>query len=169
MLLEESFLFSFLLRRLQMPKKYLVELSADERQQLRGLVTKGKGAARKIQHAQILLKADSGPGGPAWTDERIAEAYGVRTRTVERIRQRLVEHGLEDALNRRQNKRGSRGKLDGEGEAKLCMVACSQPPHGRQRWTMQLLADRLVELKVIDSISRETVRVTLKKTNSNRG
>ena len=152
-----------------MLKRYIVELTADERKLLQGIVSKGKASARKRQHAQILLKADSGPHRPAWTDERIAEAYGVRVRTVERIRKRLVEHGLEDALNRRQPKHGPRGKLDGAGEARLIAVACSQPPHGRKRWTMQLLADKLVQLNVVDSIGREAVRTTLKKMKSNHG
>ena len=152
-----------------MPKKYLVELSSEERANLGGMVSKGRAAARKIQHAQILLKADCGAHGPSWTDERIGEAFGVRTRTVERIRRRLVEHGLEDALNRRLAARRPRRKLDGAGEARLCLLACSAPPEGRERWTLQLLADGLVELRVVESICRETVRATLKKTKSNLG
>ena len=152
-----------------MPKKYVVELSAEERGYLRGIVSKGKGAARKIQHAQILLKADGGRDGPSWTDERVAEAFGVRVRTVERIRQRLVEHGLEDALNRRQGAHGPPRKLDGAGEARLCQLACSAPPAGRERWTLGLLADGLVALRVVDSICRETVRLTLKKTKPSLG
>ena len=152
-----------------MPKKYLVELSSGERSYLESLVSKGKGLARKIQHARILLKADSGPAGPAWTDERVAEAFEVNVRTVERIRRRLVEHGLDDALLRRQATHGPRRRLDGAGEARLCQLACGAPPEGRQRWTLRLLADRLVELRVVDRISHETVRMTLKKTNSSLG
>ena len=163
-------LFQFLLRRLLMPKKHVVELTVDERRELESLVSKGKAAARKIQHAQILLKADQAESGPGWTDERIAEAFGVKVRTVERIRKRLVEHGLEDALVRRQNPHGpSRRTLDGAGEAQLCRLACSAPPDGRERWTLRLLADRLVQLEVVKTISHETVRRTLKKTCSSRG
>ena len=154
-----------------MPKKHVVKLSADERRELESLVSKGKTAARKIQHAQILLKADEAPGGPAWIDVRIAEAFGVKERTIERIRQRLVEHGLEDALVRRQNPHGVRMRrtLDGAAEAQLCRLACSAPPEGRERWTLRLLADRLVQLEVVKTISYETVRSALKKTNSSLG
>lgn len=154
-----------------MPKKYVVELTADERRELERLVSKGKAAARKIQHAQILLKADEAPGGPAWIDVRIAEAFGVKVCTVERIRQRLVEHGLEDALVRRQNPHGIRMRrtLDGVGEAQLCRLACSAPPEGREHWTLRLLADRLVQLEVVKTISYETVRQTLKKTKPSPG
>jgi len=154
-----------------MPKKYVVELSLDERQQLQALVIKGKAAARKRQHAQILLKADQAEGGPGWKDEQIAEAFGVRVQTVERIRKRCVEHGLEDALVRRQNPNGplKRRKLDGVGEARLCKLACSKPPDGRERWTLLLLAGRLVQLEVVDSLGRETVRTTLKKMRLNLG
>jgi len=154
-----------------MPKKYVIELSPDERQRLRGLVAKGKVAARKRQHAQILLKADQGEGGPGWPDSRIADAFGVRVQTVERIRKRCVEHGLEDALVRRQNPSGpqKRRKLDGAGEAQLCKLACSKPPEGRERWTLLLLADQLVQLQVVDSIGREAVRTTLKKMKLNLG
>jgi transposase len=126
--------------------------------------------ARKIQHAQILLKADSGPGGPSWIDARIAETFNVGVRTVERIRQRLVEHGLEDALARRQRAHPPRPrKLDGAAEARLIALACSEAPSGRQRWTLRLLADQLVRLEVVDSIGPEAVRRTLKKTGSSRG
>ena len=152
-----------------MPKKYVVELTAEEREFLEGIVSKGKAAARKIKHANIFLKADSGEHGPAWKDERIAEAFDVNVRTVERMRKRLVEHGLDDALVRVKSSTGPRRKLDGEGEAKLCAIACSKPPEGRVRWTVRLLADKLVELEVVDSIGRETVRTTLKKMRLNPG
>ena len=148
-----------------MPKTYVVELTSEERAELADLVCKGKAAARKIRHAQILLKADSGPHGPRWTDVRIAEAFAVGTRTVERIRQRLVEHGMRDALERRQPKRAPRRKLDGEAEARLIALACGPAPQGRARWTLRLLADKLVELEVVDSIGAETVRRALKKTH----
>jgi len=152
-----------------MEKRYVVELTAEERQQLMNLVSKGKTLARKIQHAQILLKADQSARGPGWTDQRIAEAYGVSILTVGRIRKRLVEHGLEDALVRRQHEQASRRKLDGAAEAKLVALACSPPPQGRRRWTIRLLADKIVELEIVDSLGRETLRKTLKKTNLNLG
>ena len=151
-------------------KKYLVTLTADEREQLIALVTAGKAAAKKIAHARILLKADQADGGPAWTDEEIAEAVEVSTDTVARVRQRFVEEGLEAALVRKKQDRPSRErKLDGRAEARLIALACSAPPGGRKEWTMKLLADRLVELEVVDAVSDETVRRVLKKTNSSRG
>jgi hypothetical protein len=152
-----------------MPKKYLVELSAEERAYLEEIVAKGRVLARKRQQAQVLLKADEGALGPGWPDERIAEAFGVNVRTVERVRQRLVERGLEDSLVRRLPEQAPRTKLDGAGEARLIALACSAAPQGRRRWTIRLLADKLVELQVVDSIGRETVRTTLKKTNSSLG
>lgn len=152
-----------------MEKKYVVELSAEERQQLTDLVSKGKAMARKIRHAQILLKADQSPRGSGWTDQQIAEAYGISTLTVGRIRQRLVEHGLEDALARRPHEQGARRKMDGAAEARLIALACSAPPEGRTRWTIRLLADKLVKLEIMEAVGRETVRKTLKKTNLSLG
>lgn len=152
-----------------MQKRYVVELNAEERGELEQLVRQGRALARKIQHAQILLKADSGQHGPGWTDRQIAEAFGVGVRTVERIRQRLVEHGLEDALVRRQPQQRPRRKLDGAAEARLISLACSKPPKGRNRWTIRLLAEKMVELEVVDSVGRETIRKTLKKTSSSLG
>lgn len=154
-----------------MPKKYIVELTVPEREMVKGLVLGKRVAARKRQHAQILLKADQVSGGPAWTDTMIAEAFDVKTITVERIRRRCVEQGLEDALERRQDPVGplKRKKLDGAAEARLFQIACSAPPQGRECWTMQLLADKLVELTVVKAISDETVRKTLKKTCSSHG
>ncbi len=154
-----------------MPKKHVIELSPEERKQLNVIVSKGRVLAQKRCHAQILLKADEGPEGPALNDEEVACAIDVSVRTVERVRRRLVEHGLDDALTRRSNPHGSqaRRKLDGEGEARLTQIACGQAPEGRERWTVRLLADRLIELEIVDSISRETVRQTLKKTRSSRG
>jgi len=147
-----------------MAKKYIVRLSSEERKQLEELVHKGKAAAYKRTHAQILLHADIGEeGSSGWKDSQISEALGVTTRTVERVRQRLVEHGIEAALNRAKQK-NRRRKLDGEQEAKLLALACSTPPEGNARWTLNLLADRMVELKYVDDISHETVRKTLKKT-----
>jgi transposase len=150
-------------------KKYKVTLTADERQSLHALVAAGKAAAKKLAHARILLKADAAPDGPGWTDERIAEAVEVNRTTVEQVRQRFVEQGLEAALVRKKQDRPSRErKLDGDGEARLIALACSRPPRGRAAWTLRLLADRLVELEVVDAISTETVRQVLKKTNSSR-
>jgi transposase len=151
-------------------KKYKVTLTAEERQQLHRLVAAGQAAALKLTHARILLKADAADGGPAWTDERIAEALEVSVATVERLRQRFVEQGFEAALGRKKQDRPSRPrKLDGRAEARLIAVACSAPPEGRTQWTLRRLAGRLVELEVVDAISHETVRRVLKKTRSSRG
>ncbi len=150
-------------------KKYKVTLTANERQSLQALVDAGKGSAKKLTHARILLKADAAPEAPAWTDTRIAEAVEVHRTTVEEVSQRFVEQGLEAALVRKKQDVPSRSrKLDGAGEARLIALACSKPPVGRAAWTLRLLADRLVELEVVDTISTETVRQVLKKTNSNR-
>jgi transposase len=149
--------------------KYVVRLTAEERESLQAMVAKGRVAADKLLRARMLLKADVGEDGPGWTDEEIVEAFDVSVPTVRRLRQRLVEEGLEAALVRKPSTRLRPPKLDGKQEARLVALACSDPPTGRVRWTMQLLADKLVELKVVDSISDETVRVRLKKTNSSRG
>ena len=150
--------------------KYKVTLTTEERQQLHGLVAAGKAAAKTLMHARILLKADAAEGGPAWPDDRIAEAVEVSAATVGRVRQRFVEEGLEAALVRKNQDRPSRErKLDGAAEARLIALACSTPPEGRAAWTLQLLADKLVELRVVDGVSDETVRRVLKKTRSSRG
>lgn len=151
-----------------MADKYIVRLGKAERKELMALVTKGtkKVAAKKRLHAQILLKADEGPVGPAWTDVRIAEAFEVHWRTVVNIRKRFVEEGLEAALNRRKQARPSRARiLDGEAEARLIAVACGAPPKGQVRWTLHLLADQMVKLNIVESVSHETVRQKLKKTS----
>ena len=151
-------------------KKYKVTLTAEERQHLSALIAVGKAAAMKLAHARILLKADAADGGPAWPDERIAQSVEVGVATVERVRQRFVEQGLEAALVRKKQDRPSRErKRDGRAEARLIALACSAPPEGRTEWTMQLLADKLVELRVVEAVSDETVRRALKKTRSNRG
>ena len=151
-------------------KKYRVALTAEERQGLHDLIAAGKAAAQKLAHARILLKADAAPDGPAWADDRIAQAVEVSVATVERVRRRFVEHGLEAALVRKPQDRPSRlPKLDGRAEARLVALACSRPPDGHKEWTMQLLADHLVELEVVESISDETVRRTLQKTRSSPG
>ena len=150
-------------------KKYRVTLDADEREQLRGLLARGKADVRKLKHAQILLKADEAEGGPGWGDERIAEALEVGTATVERVRRRFVEEGLAAALSPyRGGKRIYTRKLDGAQEAHLIALACSPPPEERGRWTLRLLAGRMVELGYVDTLSYETVRQALKKTRSGR-
>ena len=147
-----------------MGKKYVVRLSKDERERLTALVSKGRAGARVITHARVLLKVDA--DGSNWTDERVAEAYGVRANTVAEVRRRFVEEGLERALNRKRQDQPSRPrKLDGAQEARLIAVACGDPPEGRGQWTLRLLAGRLVELSIVDTISHETVRQTLKKTS----
>jgi transposase len=148
-----------------MNKKYIVTLSDEERQRLETLVSQGKAAARKIQRAWILLKADATPAGPAWSDEQIREAFTVSLVTIYRVRQEFVEQGFEAVLTRAPKSRHRQRKLDGEQEAHLIALACSQPPPGRRRWTLRLLADKLVQLGHIDRVAAETVRQTLKKTN----
>jgi transposase len=150
-------------------KHYVVTLTAAERSSLQSMIAKGKVAAKTRLHAQILLKADAGPEGEAWTDQRISEAFDVGCRTVERLRQRFVEDGLEAALARKPQQNRIPRKIDGAAEAHLIATACAKPPAGRNRWTLKLLADRLVQLELVDSVSTETVRRTLKKTKSSRG
>lgn len=150
-------------------KRYQVTLTSEERETLRQLVSKGTSNARKITRAWILLLSDENQAKPAWIDAQIAAAVGVSSRTVERIRQTCVEAGMEAALNHQQPKRTRAKVLDGEAEARLVQLACSQPPDGRARWTMQLLADQLIELEIVETICDETVRTTLKKMNSNLG
>ena len=152
-----------------MKKKYIVTLTQEEREKLQATLSRGKGAARKLMHARILLKADASPGGPDWSDPRIAEGLEVGRATVERVRKAFVEEGVEAALVPRKSRRQYRRKLDGDGEAHLVALACSQAPEGRSRWTLRLLADRMVQLEVVDHLSHETVRQVLKKTNSSLG
>lgn len=147
-----------------MSKRYVVRLTREERRSLQHLVGTGKAAARKILHAHVLLQADEGPDGPRWRDIQISEALSVHPNTVAGIRERFVEQGLEVALHRQKQDRPSRApKLDGKGEARLIAERCGPPPQGHKRWTLQLLADRLVALHVVDEISYETIRRTLKK------
>ena len=148
-----------------MAKRYRVTLTRPERQGLQQLISRGKADARKLAHARILLQADEAEGGPRRTDEQIASALDTATRTVERIRERFVEQGLDAALLPRPSKRVYARKLDGRQEAKLIALACSKPPAGKARWTLRLLADEMVELDVVDSLSHETVRQTLKRTS----
>ena len=149
---------------LTMPRlKYLVRLTDEERIQLEDLTRTGKRAASVILHARILLKADAGAGGPGWDDDRIAEVVACGASTVYRVRQAFVEEGLPAALFRQKPTGRQYRKLDGAQEAHLVALACGAPPAGRANWTLRLLADRLVELDVVDSISPECVRMTLKK------
>jgi transposase len=141
-----------------MTKKYLVSLTDAERESLLRLTKKGSVAARKLARAHVLLQADAGA-----TDETIAQALHLGTATVERIRKRFVEGGVDAALSERSRPGGKR-KLDGKAEATLIAWSCSTPPDDRKQWTMQLLADKLIELKVVEAISDETVRRVLKKT-----
>ena len=153
-----------------MAKRYIVRLTDEERDQLRQLLAQKRLAAQKRTRAQILLKADAGPAGPAWVDTRIAEAFDVRVATVEKVRKRCVLEGLNRAIQRKKQCRPSRQVvLDGEKEARLVALCCSEVPAGRGRWTLRMLADKLMELKIVDNISHETVRQTLKKTNCSLG
>jgi len=144
-------------------KKYIVDLTSEERQELLELTRKGSQSVRKVRRARILLKADEG-----WKDREIMAALDTSSTTVERTRKRFVEGGLEKALNE-DPRPGQQRKLDGRGEAHLIALACSEAPTGHSHWTLRLLADKLVELDVVDSISHETVRRTLKKTRSSPG
>ena len=146
-----------------MEKKYIVRLTDEERNVLRDVVKKLKGTSQKVRRAQVLLKADA--DGSNWTDKKIAEAFFCRTKTVENIRQRLVTDGFEIALNGKQRDTPPRQKLlDGEQEAKVIALRLGEPPKGFANWSLRLLAEQVVELEIVDSVSHETLRKTLKKT-----
>ena len=151
-----------------MRTKYAVVLSEEERAGLRTLIGQGIAPARTLTHARILLKADRGDAGPGWTDAAIAGALEVGLSTVARVRQRYVEEGVEAALARKGPDRVYECTLDGAAEARLIALACGTPPDGRARWTLKLLAEHLVALEVVDRVSYETVRRTLKQTSSSR-
>lgn len=151
-----------------MKHKYAVRLADTEREQLQRLIASGTAPARRLMHARILLKADQSAQGPAWADEAIAQAVEVSQPTVFRVRRQYVDQGLEAALNRRPPTREYVRKLDGAQEARLIAVACSTPPRGQAHWSLRLLADKLVELEVVDGVSYQTVRRVLKKTRSSR-
>jgi transposase len=144
-------------------------LTAADRRRLNRIVRSGQHPARVLTHARILLKADAAEGGPAWDDAAIAAALDCGTRTVARVRKKYAEAGLDSAVRRKKPTGRRYRKLDGEQEARLIALACSPAPGGRGRWTLKLLADHLVELEVVDAVSDETVRRTLKKTTSSRG
>ena len=152
-----------------MEKRYRVTLVAEEREELGGMVSSGKAAARKLTRARVLLLADQVPGGSAKSDPEICAALGCGRATVERVRQQFVEEGLEATLEPKPTTRVYQRRLDGKAEAYLVATACGAPPEGRCRWTLQLLGDRLVALGLVESVSDETVRRTLKKTHSSRG
>lgn len=147
--------------------KYVVRLDDEERVELQSMVDNGLGSMSVRKRARVLLKADESDQGPAWTDEHVAEFAEVSVSTVYRVRQRFVEHGFNAAVYRKPATDRLYRKLDGVGEARLIATACSEPPEGRSRWTLHMLADELVALEVVESISHECVRETLKKTNSN--
>ena len=150
-------------------QQHVVRLTAAERAEVRALLAAGTTPARTQTHARILLKCDAGAAGPRWTDARVAEAVEVSSRTVARVRARFAAAGLAAALRRKRPNRVYRHKLDAAQEARLVAVACTEPPSGHARWSLRLLSRRLVELAVVDRISPETVRATLKKTSSSRG
>lgn len=150
-------------------KKYVVRLTSEEREYLEKLTTKGKESAYKINHARVLLKADINQEGGGWTDQAIAKALDISVATIERVRQQFVESSLEAALNRKPQAKHKPRRLDGDQEAHLVAITCSSPPCGSARWTLRLLAQRLVELEQVENISHETIRQTLKKTNLSLG
>lgn len=144
--------------------KYSVKLTQGQRKMLEDVVKNGQAPARKILHAQILLKSDKGDWGPRWTDKHIQQAFGLGESVIKRVRKRYVENGLEDALNRRrQPKRPEKQKMDGKQEAQVIAILCTEQPEGQERWTLRALAGRLVELEIVEQVSHETVRSVLKK------
>jgi transposase len=149
--------------------KYVVRLTARQRRELERMARSGKHAARTLVHARILLKVDAAGGGPGWDDGTTAEALDCGASTVARVRRKFADGGLDAALHRKRPTGRQYRKLDGRQEARLVALACSPAPDGRARWTLKLLADKLVELEVVDAVSDETVRRTLKKTRSSRG
>jgi transposase len=146
--------------------KFVVRLTAAQRSQLEQMIAAGRHAAASLVHARILLKADTGAGGPGWADAPIADALECSAGTVARVRKRFAQGGPDAAVHRRRPTGRQYRKLDGEQEAKLVALACSPPPEGKGRWTLKMLADRLVELEVVDAVSDETVRRVMKKTTA---
>jgi transposase len=152
-----------------MKAKHRVRLSESERHDLSKRIAAGRGSARELAHIRIILKADEGQGGPAWRDEEIARALDVSVATIERVRRRFIAQGAEGAISRKRPNRVYARALDGEAEAHLVALSCSEPPPGKAQWSMRLLANRPVELHVVEAVSDETVRRVLKKTRSSRG
>jgi len=158
------------MRSEKMPAKiYRIRLTKEERAELTAIVNKGKGAARRITRSRIRLLADENRADGGWKDADIAQALGVHQRTVERVREKCVVVGVEAALNHTRPKKKKAKILDGAAEARLVQLACSEAPAGHEHWSMQLLADKLIELEVVETVSRETVRTTLKKMNLSPG
>lgn len=152
-----------------MKQKYIVKLTDTERLQLKELISSGEGSAREIRRAYILLKSDSNPGRPNWKYQAICDAYEVSSLTVYNVRKNYVEGGLKRAILRKKPERVYERRLDGEGEAHLIALACSDPPDGYERWSLRLLQDRLVRLDIVDNISHETIRQTLTRACSSAG
>jgi len=152
-----------------MNQKYVVQLTETERYQLKQLISSGTVPARKLRRAHILLKSDSSEGGPNWSYQEIMEAFEVSNVTISDVRRAYAQDGLEAALQRKKPEREYERRLDGEGEAQLIALACSEAPPGHDRWTLRLLKQRLIQLEVVENLSHETVRTTLKKTNLSLG
>ena len=152
-----------------MNQKYVVVLDEEQRGYLHGLISSGTAPARAIRRAQILLKSDTSPQGPAWSYRQIMQAFDISAPTVTDVRRRFVREGLGAAVFRKKPKRDYTRRLDGEAEAHLIALACSKPPEGRVRWTLRLLADKMVELGYVESVSHETIRQVLKKTSLSLG
>ena len=152
-----------------MYQKYFVRLTDAERYQLKQIVSSGQAPARKIRRAHILLKSDCSEGGPNWTYFQLCESFDVAQMTITQIRRDYVTGGIEAVLNRKSPNREYERRLDGEGEAHLIALACGEPPTGYERWSLRLLKNRFIQLGYVDTISHETIRATLKKTNSSRG
>ncbi len=148
-----------------MKKKYVVELTTEERSQLQAIIRAKRMAAHKRLHAQMLLKVDQGCEGPGWSDAAVAEAFDCTPRTVERLRVRLIERGFEAGLEHGNRGKNRARKLDGVAEARLIALACGETPEGRNRWTVRLLADQIVVLEFVESCGKSTVQRVLKKTN----
>ena len=152
-----------------MKQKYIVKLTETERSQLKEMITSGEASARQIRRAYILLKSDCSDEGPNWNYQAICDAYDVSSLTVYNIRKNYVEGGLKRAILRKKPDREYKHRLDGEGEAHLIALACSEPPDGYESWSLRLLQDRMICLEIVENISHETIRQTLKKTSSNLG
>ena len=152
-----------------MKQKYVVKLTETERSQLKELISSGEASARQIRRAYILLKSDTSDEGPGWKYDQICEAFEVSSPTVYNIRKNYTEGGLKRAILRKKPEREYKRRLDGEGEAHLIALACSKPPDGYESWSLRLLQDRMIRLEIVENISHETIRQTLKKTSSNPG
>lgn len=152
-----------------MYQKYFVKLTSEERLNLENLISSGNAPARKFRRAMILLKSDCSEGGPGWTYEAICDAFDVNSLTVAKVRKEFAEGGLEKALNRKKPNREYERCLDGNAEAHLIALACSEAPDGYERWSLRLLQDRFVKLEIVESVSHETIRTTLKKTKLSLG